>query len=200
MFVDGFILFTLLVLGVYGYRKGFTRQIFALLGIVSVYVFAMPLAAILEKILKNETSIQLPEAYAHVILLSTSAAILYIACFCMGAFLRSTLVQGIRPAEKTDCIFGASLGIVQSALVIFFILCLLNLLSEKVERYAPEAYQVLNQSHAYKMANALNFLEQYQDQYGSLPSLPVIPIGDMEEDAGKATDASSPFSPSPPPP
>ncbi|MCL2325861.1 MAG: CvpA family protein [Proteobacteria bacterium] len=198
MFVDGFILFTLLVLGVYGYRKGFTRQIFALLGIVSVYAFAMPLAGVLEKILQNETSIQLHGPYAHVILLSVSAAVLYITCFCTGAFLRNTLVQGIRIAEKTDRIFGASLGIVQSTLMIFFILCLLSLLSEKVERYAPEVHQVLNQSHAYKMAHAFNFLTQYQDRYGSLPSLPVIPIGDMGKEADKAVEAPRPLPPSTP--
>ena len=147
MAIDIAALVIVFVWAVFGYRKGFARQLFGLLAIVCVVLFSTPMAQIAEHVLADEADITMPGARMRVVLTSTCAAFIFIAVSLVGVFLRHTLIKGIKPAEKTDHVLGMTLGIIESAIGIYVIMC---------DKYIPEAGIYLDQSAVYRTADAYN--------------------------------------------
>ena len=151
MAIDIAALVIVFVWAVFGYRKGFARQLFGLLAIVCVVLFSTPMAQI-----ADEADITMPGARMRVVLTSTCAAFIFIAVSLVGVFLRHTLIKGIKPAEKTDHVLGMTLGIIESAIGIYVIMCVFAMARDKIDKYIPEAGIYLDQSAVYRTADAYN--------------------------------------------
>ena len=67
-----------------------------------------------------------------------------------------TLIKGIKPAEKTDHVLGMTLGIIESAIGIYVIMCVFAMARDKIDKYIPEAGIYLDQSAVYRTADAYN--------------------------------------------
>lgn len=156
MAIDIAALVIVFVWAVFGYRKGFARQLFGLLAIVCVVLFSTPMAQIAEHVLADEADITMPGARMRVVLTSTCAAFIFIAVSLVGVFLRHTLIKGIKPAEKTDHVLGMTLGIIESAIGIYVIMCVIAMARDKIDKYIPEAGIYLDQSAVYRTADAYN--------------------------------------------
>lgn len=156
MAIDIAALVIVFVWAVFGYRKGFARQLFGLLAIVCVVLFSTPMAQIAEHVLADEADITMPGARMRVVLTSTCAAFIFIAVSLVGVFLRHTLIKGIKPAEKTDHVLGMTLGIIESAIGIYVIMCVFAMARDKIDKYIPEAGIYLDQSAVYRTADAYN--------------------------------------------
>lgn len=156
MAIDIAALVIVFVWAVFGYRKGFARQLFGLLAIVCVVLFSTPMAQIAEHVLADEADITMPGARMRIVLTSTCAAFIFIAVSLVGAFLRHTLIKGIKPAEKTDHVLGMTLGIIESAIGIYVIMCVFAMARDKIDKYVPEAGVYLDQSAVYRTADAYN--------------------------------------------
>lgn len=156
MAIDIAALVIVFVWAVFGYRKGFARQLFGLLAIVCVVLFSAPLAQIAEHVLADEADITMPGARMRIVLTSTCAAFIFISVSLVGIFLRHTLIKGIKPAEKTDHVLGMTLGIVESAIGIYVIMCVFAMARDKIDKYVPEAGVYLDQSAVYRTADAYN--------------------------------------------
>ena len=156
MAIDIAALVIVFVWAVFGYRKGFARQLFGLLAIVCVVLFSTPMAQIAEHVLADEADITMPGARMRVVLTSTCAAFIFIAVSLVGVFLRHTLIKGIKPAEKTDHVLGMTLGIIESAIGIYVIMCVFAMARDKIDKYIPEAGIYLDQSAVYRTADADN--------------------------------------------
>ena len=161
MIIDIIIAVIVIVWAIYGYRKGFVRQLFTLAGILAVTFFSLPIAEIAEHILADEYNIFLPSRHMELILISTTAAAIYIIVFLIGRFFHETLVKGIKPAEKTDHILGMVLSIIESSLAVYFILCLAANYQDKVQKYAPKVNNVMCESICYTGVKDYNLLSQY---------------------------------------
>lgn len=156
MAIDIAALVIVFVWAVFGYRKGFARQLFGLLAIVCVVLFSAPLAQIAEHVLADEADITMPGARMRIVLTSTCAAFIFISVSLVGIFLRHTLIKGIKPAEKTDHVLGMTLGIIESAIGIYVIMCVFAMARDKIDKYIPEASIYLDQSAVYRTADAYN--------------------------------------------
>lgn len=156
MAIDIAALVIVFVWAVFGYRKGFARQLFGLLAIVCVVLFSTPMAQIAEHVLADEADITMPGARMRVVLTSTCAAFIFIAVSLVGVFLRHTLIKGIKPAEKTDHVLGMTLGIIESAIGIYVIMCVFAMARDKIDKYIPESGIYLDQSAVYRTADAYN--------------------------------------------
>lgn len=156
MAIDIAALVIVFVWAVFGYRKGFARQLFGLLAIVCVVLFSAPLAQIAEHVLADEADITMPGARMRIVLTSTCAAFIFISVSLVGAFLRHTLIKGIKPAEKTDHVLGMTLGIIESAIGIYVIMCVFAMARDKIDKYVPEAGVYLDQSAVYRTADDYN--------------------------------------------
>lgn len=156
MAIDIAALVIVFVWAVFGYRKGFARQLFGLLAIVCVVLFSAPLAQIAEHVLADEADITMPGARMRIVLTSTCAAFIFISVSLVGIFLRHTLIKGIKPAEKADHVLGMTLGIIESAIGIYVIMCVFAMARDKIDKYVPEAGVYLDQSAVYRTADAYN--------------------------------------------
>lgn len=156
MAIDIAALVIVFVWAVFGYRKGFARQLFGLLAIVCVVLFSAPLAQIAEHVLADEADITMPGARMRIVLTSTCAAFIFISVSLVGIFLRHTLIKGIKPAEKTDHVLGMTLGIIESAIGIYVIMCVFAMARDKIDKYVPEAGVYLDQSAVYRTADDYN--------------------------------------------
>ena len=74
MAIDIAALVIVFVWAVFGYRKGFARQLFGLLAIVCVVLFSTPMAQIAEHVLADEADITMPGARMRVVLTSTPSS------------------------------------------------------------------------------------------------------------------------------
>ena len=160
MALDIVSLAVLFVWAVFGYRKGFIKQIFTLAGIILTILGAGALADLLELILTKDLGLIIGHN-VRFFLISASAACIYIFCYALGRFLHNTLVKGIPIAEKTNHILGAVLGILQAALVIYFVLCIGNIIEKRIEEYSPGIHQFLTQSQAYQICSQNNLIENF---------------------------------------
>jgi uncharacterized membrane protein required for colicin V production len=161
MVLDGLMAAVITVWAVFGYRRGFVRQIFTLAGILLVIFVSAPMAEMLENILTKEFDMYFDGRYMRSILLSVSGAVLYLLSYVVGRFLHETLVKGISVAEKTNHILGMVLAVVQALLVIYFVLCIGSIYQTKIQEYAPVIYQAMNDSKGYQVADNNNLLENY---------------------------------------
>ena len=100
MALDIISLAVLFVWAVFGYRKGFIKQIFTLAGIILTILGAGALADLLELILTKDLGLIIGHN-VRFFLISASAACIYIFCYALGRFLHNTLVKGIPIAEET---------------------------------------------------------------------------------------------------
>ena len=151
----------LFVWAVFGYRKGFIKQVFTLAGILLAMFFSAPLSDIIEHILNDEFNIVLTGKHLQAMLLAATASIIYVICFFLGHFLHDTLVKGIHLAEKTNHIFGMVLAIIEASIAIYFILGITAAYQDKVEKYAPSLNNVLTQSHVYSLVKDNNLMIKY---------------------------------------
>ena len=161
MIIDIIIAVIIAVWAVYGYRKGFVRQLFTLIGILIVTFFSVPIAEIAEHVLADEFNIFLPSKHMEFLLISTTAACIYIIVFLIGKFMHDTLIKGIKPAEKTNHILGSVLAIIEACLAVYFILCLAANYHDKVQKYAPDVGNVLSESTCFNGVKEYNLLAQY---------------------------------------
>lgn len=161
MILDIILAAIVFIWSIYGYRKGFIKQIFVLAGIVAISLGAAPMADLIEEILSKECSIMLTGRYVRGLLLAGCSALLYIIAFIVGRFLHATLVKGIPLAEKTNHVLGMVLSILASALAIFFILCIFSIGKEKINEYAPSAYHFIEESKCYQIADANNPVQHF---------------------------------------
>lgn len=159
MIVDVICLATLFVFAVFGYRKGFVKQIFALAGVAGVAFFSVPLAEIFEAILQKDMGFLLTGRFVRGGLLAASASLIYLFCHLVGRFLHDTLVKGIGFAESTNHILGTVLALIESAIALYFILCLTDTVQDRVKEYAPEVYNAVSQSTAFHIAQENNGLQ-----------------------------------------
>ncbi len=151
MILDIILVAIIFIWAVFGYRKGFIRQIFVFVGILAVAFGSVPLADIAEKIISEEFEIVLTGRYVKMFLLAGCAAIIFIITTLVGRFLQETLVQGIPMAEKTNHILGAVIGIISSFIVVVFILSVCAVGHTKIEHYAPGFGQFLSKSTSYQI-------------------------------------------------
>lgn len=151
MILDIILTVIIFVWAVFGYRKGFIRQIFVFVGILAVAFGSAPLADIAERIICEEFDIVLTGRYIKMLLLAGCAATIFIVTTLVGRFLHETLVQGIPMAEKTNHVFGAVIGIVSSFITIVFVLSVCAVGHSKIEHYAPGVGQFLSQSPSYQI-------------------------------------------------
>ena len=161
MIIDIIIAAAILIMAVFGYRKGFLKQAFTLVGILLVTFASAPIAGIIEHILADEFNIVLAGKHLQLMLLSATAAIIYIICFCLGLFLHDTLVKGIEVAEKTNHILGTILSILETIFAVYFILGTTAAYQDKIEKYAPQCNQVLNESVVFPIVKNNNLLMKY---------------------------------------
>lgn len=162
MITDIIVVSIIFVWGVFGYRQGFIRRAFALAGVILVAALSAPLANILHAVITTEFNIPLNEHYSKTALLTASACLIYIACFCVGKFLHNTLVKGINVAEKTNHVLGMILGIIESALAIYFVLGVILIHIDKLETYAPAVSQEITQSTSGTFVANNNFVESFE--------------------------------------
>ena len=151
MILDIVLAAIIFVWAVFGYRKGFIRQIFVFIGILAVAFGSVPLADIAEKIISEEFEIVLTGRYVKMFLLAGCAATIFILTTLVGRFLQETLVQGIPMAEKTNHILGAVIGIKSSFIIVVFILSVCAVGHTKIEHYAPGFGQFLSKSTSYQI-------------------------------------------------
>ena len=149
------------VWAVFGYRKGFIKQAFTLAGILLAMFFSAPLAGIIEHILHDEFNISLTGRHLQAMLLTATAAVIYIVSFFLGHFLHNTLVKGINLAEKTNHILGAVLSITEAAIAIYFIFGVTAAYQNKVEKYAPESHSILDESTVFTVVKNNNLMLKY---------------------------------------
>lgn len=161
MILDIILAIIIFVWAVFGYRRGFVRQLFTLAGILLVVFVSAPMADMLEKILTRELDVHMDGRYMRGFLLSASGAVLYLLSHIAGRFMHDTLVKGISLAEKTNHVLGMTLALVQAGLVIYFILCIGSVYQNKVQEYAPNIYQNMTSSIGYTIADNANLLENY---------------------------------------
>ena len=161
MIIDIIIAAAVLVMAVFGYRKGFLKQAFTLVGILLVTFASAPIAGIIEHILADEFDMVLTGKHLQLMLLSATAAIIYIICFCLGLFLHDTLVKGIEVAEKTNHILGTVLSILETMFAVYFILGTTAAYQDKIEKYTPQFNQVLNESVVFPIVKNNNLLMKY---------------------------------------
>lgn len=160
MVLDIILIAVLFVWAVFGYRKGFIRQIFALAGIILTILGAGALADLLELILTKDVGLIIGH-HMRGFLLAASAACIYITCYAIGRFLHNTLVKGIELAEKTNHILGMVLGIVQAALVIYFVLCVGHVIENRIQDHSTGIHQFMTQSRAYQVVSHNNVIENF---------------------------------------
>ncbi len=161
MILDIILIGAVIVWAVYGYRKGFIRQAFALGGILVVMFASAPVAEVMQNILTNEFNIAIAHRYIQIGLLFASACILYILVHLIGCFIYNTFIKDISFAESTNHVLGSVLGIIASTLSIYFILCLFAFGQNKVEEYTPAVQKFLNASTAYRIADHNNVILQF---------------------------------------
>ena len=161
MILDIILAIVVLVWAVYGYRKGFVRQIFVLAGIIAIVFAAAPMADIVQNILSKEFDLQLTGRYVRSFLLAGCSAILYILMYIIGRFLQATLIKGIPVAEKTNHILGTVLSILASALAIYFILALCAIGNEKIKEYAPAVHNFISSSKCYQITESHNPIQNF---------------------------------------
>lgn len=159
MWIDVAAAAVVFVWAVFGYRKGFIRQLIGLLAIVCVVLFASPAADIAARVLADEADIAVPGARMRVLLVSACGAVIFVALSLTGMFLHRTLVKGIKPAEKTDRVLGMSLAVVQAVIAVYAVLCLCALGREKIDKYIPEFGAILDASMSYPSAASFNAFE-----------------------------------------
>ncbi len=180
MIIDIILLIIILVWAIFGYRKGFIKQLFTLAGVVLIIFFAAPIADIAQNVLAKEFDLILTGAYVKGGLLAASSALLYILAHVTGKFLHNTLVKGIPVAESTNHVLGATLGITEAVLVIFFVLSLISIGQNKINEYAPEVQSVISQSKAFQICDKNNLLRNYDffksdEPSKSSPAQPAAP-------------------------
>ena len=81
--------------------------------------------------------------------------------FLLGRFLHNTLIKGIPIAEKTNHILGAVLGILQATLAIYFILCVGNVIEQRIQDHSPGIHQFMTQSQVYQVFSKNNLIENF---------------------------------------
>ena len=160
MVLDIILAVILFVWAVFGYRKGFIKQIFTLAGIILTILGAGACADLLELILTKDFGIIVGH-YSRGFLLVASAAFIYIVCYVIGRFMHNTLVKGIPLAEKTNHILGAILGIIQATLAIYFALCVGSVIDKEIEDHSPGLHQFLNESSSYQIVSHNNLIENF---------------------------------------
>ena len=162
MVIDIIVAAIVFVWAVFGYRKGFIRQAFALAGVILMMFFAAPLANILSALINNEFGIPLNSYHAKIGLLAASSCLIYLICIGIGKFLHDTLVKGISMAEKTNHVLGMILGILESTVAIYFVLCILLIHIDRIGSYAPAFAQTVSESHCGKVVANNNLVEQFE--------------------------------------
>lgn len=177
MILDVILIAILIVWTIAGYRKGFVRQIFSLAGLVLMLFFSRPMAELVADILKHEADIDLLGLHFHAMLVALSASCIYICFYLLGVTLHKTLVKGIKLAEKSDHVLGASLGFIQAFIVCYFSLCLIDGLETKIERYAPNVAQRFSTSKCLKYMEGKNYLASFfEDLNHVTDNLPAYPL------------------------
>ena len=162
MVIDIIVAAIVFVWAVFGYRKGFIRQAFALAGVVLMSLFAAPVANILSALINNELGVPLNSYYAKIGLLAASSCLIYLICIGIGRFLHDTLVKGIKMAEKTNHVLGMILGILESTVAIYFVLCILLIHIDRIGSYAPGFAQKITESHCGNVVANNNLVEQFE--------------------------------------
>lgn len=160
MVIDIVILVFLIVFGVWGARRGLVKQIALLAAIVLMYFFASPIAEIFTAIVKDHSSLSIPERYIHTLLVSLSATAIFVVVNLLGGFLHKTLIQGIKPLENANKAFGFTLGVISCALVCYFVLCLANCAMGWIESYAPALSTEFKESVAFASTKQYNLIEE----------------------------------------
>lgn len=177
MILDVILIAILIVWTIAGYRKGFVRQIFSLAGLVLMLFFSKPMAELAADILKHEADIDLIGLHFHAMLVALSASCIYICFYLLGVTLHKTLVKGIKLAEKSDHVLGASLGFIQAFIVCYFSLCLIDGLETKIQRYAPNVAQRFSTSKCLKYMEGNNYLASFFENLNhATDNLPAHPL------------------------
>ena len=159
MVLDIICIATVFVWAVFGYRKGFVKQAFALLGVVGVAFLSVPLAEVIETILSKDMAMMITSRFLKGALLAGCGAVIYIFCYVVGRFVHNTLVNGISVAESTNHVLGSTLGVIESSLGLFFFLSLVSMVQDRVKEYAPAAYEFFDESKCYHIAQENNLLK-----------------------------------------
>lgn len=161
MILDIILVAVLFVWAVFGYRKGFIKQIFVLAGIIAVIFLGPPLSDIVQKVLQNEYGIVVAGRILHGLLFAGCSSLIYIVFYTIGYFLHDTLVKGIPLAERTNHILGATLGIFESVVASYLILGVFAVGASKIEEYAPAVHSGIKQSVAYQVVSGNNIFEHF---------------------------------------
>lgn len=161
MILDIILAAALFVWAVFGYRKGFIKQIFVLAGIIAVIFLGPPLSDIVLRVLQNEYGIVVAGRILHGLLFAGCSSLIYIVCYTIGYFLHDTLVKGIPLAERTNHILGATLGILESVVASYLILGVFSVGASKIEEYAPAVHSGIEQSVAYQVVSGNNIFEHF---------------------------------------
>ncbi|MBR4986137.1 MAG: CvpA family protein [Proteobacteria bacterium] len=161
MVLDIILVAVLIVWAVFGYRKGFIKQIFVLAGIVAVVFLAPPLSEIAQKVLQNEFGIVVAGRFLHGLLFAACSSLIYIVSYTIGYFLHDTLVKGIPVAERTNHVLGGTLGVLEAMTASYLILGVFAVGSAKIEEYAPAVYEGISESAAYRAVAGNNIFEHF---------------------------------------
>lgn len=161
MFLDIILFAALIVWAVFGYRKGFVKQIFVLAGIVAVVFLGPPVSDIAQKVLQNEFGIVVAGRILHGLLFAGCSSLIYIIFYTIGYFLHDTLVKGIPVAERTNHILGATLGVLEAIFASYLILGVMAVGAAKIEEYAPAVHFGIKQSVAYQVVARNNLYEHF---------------------------------------
>ena len=161
MILDIILIAALIVWAVFGYRKGFVKQIFVLAGIVAVVFLGPPVSDIAQKVLQNEFGIVVAGRILHGLLFAGCSSLIYIIFYTIGYFLHDTLVKGIPVAERTNHILGATLGVLEAIFASYLILGVMAVGSAKIKEYAPTFHAGVEQSVAYQVVARNNLYEHF---------------------------------------
>ena len=159
MVLDIICIATVFVWAVFGFRKGFVRQAFALAGVAGVVFLSVPMAEIIQDILSKDMGMVIASRVMRGFLLVVCGTVIYLFCYIVGRFVHNTLIKGISVAETTNHILGTSLGVIESTLGLYFILCLMSMVQDRIKEYAPSVHETMEASKCYALAAKNNFVE-----------------------------------------
>lgn len=159
MIIDILACLLLLAFAVSGYRHGFIRQIFSILGIVSGYFGAVPLSRAFKPLLGTSPEAQAP--IVDLLLISAFAIILYLITILIGRIIYKNLVKGIKPIEKTNKILGCSLAIIKSLIILYATFCFCDYTREPASQYMPALTQQYENSICMKVTHQNNIIHAF---------------------------------------